>query len=76
MELLWKHSFSELKKSPSQCAVLLTEANMNPIKHRKKIYEIFFEKFETPAAFVATQAVLSLYQIIYTDMGLGRRLGL
>ena len=38
MELLWKHAFSLLKVSPNECPVLLTEANMNPSKHRKKMY--------------------------------------
>jgi actin-related protein len=60
MELLWKHAFSLLKVSPSECPVLLTEANMNPTKHRKKMLEIFFEKFQVPAVFVAVQGVLSL----------------
>lgn len=61
MELLWKHAYSQLKISPNECPVLLTEANMNPIKHRKKMFEIFFEKFQAPAVFVAVQGVLSLY---------------
>lgn len=60
MELLWKHAFSTLKVSPSEYPVLLTEANMNPTKHRKKMFEIFFEKFQVPAVFVAVQGVLSL----------------
>lgn len=37
MELLWKHAFSLLKIAPNECPVLLTEANMNPSKHKKKI---------------------------------------
>ena len=60
MELLWKHAYSLLKISPNECPVLLTEANMNPIKHRKKMLEIFFEKFQAPAVFIAVQGVLSL----------------
>ena len=61
MELLWKHAFSLLKISPTECPVLLTEANMNPTKHKKKMVEIFFEKFQVPAVYVAVQGVLSLY---------------
>lgn len=34
---------------------------MNPIKNRKKMFEIFFEKFQVPAVFVAIQGVLSLF---------------
>jgi actin-related protein len=33
---------------------------MNPIKNRKKMLQIFFEKFQAPAVFVAVQGVLSL----------------
>jgi actin-related protein len=61
MESLWKYAFNEvLKISPSECPVLLTEPNMNPTKHKKKLCEIFFEKFQVPALFVAVQGVLSL----------------
>lgn len=38
MELLWKHAYSLLKISPNECPVLLTEANMNPSKHRRKMF--------------------------------------
>ena len=38
MELLWKHAFSTLKVSPSEYPVLLTEANMNPTKKKKKMF--------------------------------------
>lgn len=37
MQLLWKHAYSQLKISSNECPVLLTEANMNPIKNRKKM---------------------------------------
>ena len=60
MELLWKHSYSQLKISPNENPVLLTEPNLNPTKQRKKIFEIFFEKFQVPALFIAAQGVLSL----------------
>lgn len=60
MELLWKHAFSLLKIAPNECPVLLTEANMNPTKHKRKMLEIFFEKFQVPAVYVAVQGVLSL----------------
>jgi centractin len=39
---------------------LLTEAIANPSKHKKKMLEIFFEKVQVPAAYVATQGILSL----------------
>ena len=64
MELLWKHAFSQLKISPNEHPVLLTEPNMNPSKQRKRVFEIFFEKFQVPAIFIAHQGVLSLYKIL------------
>ena len=41
---------------------------MNPMKHRKKMCEIFFEKFQVPALHIAIQGVLSLYMLF---LGLG-----
>lgn len=63
MELIWKYCYSQLKVSSNDHPVLLTDANMNPIKHRRQMYEIFFEKFQVPAAHIAVQGVLSLYNI-------------
>lgn len=41
---------------------------MNPAKHRKKMFEIFFEKFQAPAVAVAVQGVLSLYKYFNLDL--------
>ena len=37
MQLLWKHTFSQLNIFSSQHPVLLTQPNLNPSKQRKKI---------------------------------------
>jgi len=61
MEHLWSHAYQELKTSPEDHPVLLTEAALNPRQNREKAAEVFFETFNVPAMFISMQAVLSLY---------------
>eukprot|EP00435_Cladocopium_sp_Y103_P074729 s7_g50.t2 len=62
MELIWKHTFfNQLRVQPTERAVLLAEAALNPKANRERMTQIMFEVFYVPAMYVTTQAVLALY---------------
>ena len=62
MEKLWNHTLLEdLKVSPNEHPVILTESPLNPKANREKMVQIMFETFNVPSLFLGSQPVLSLY---------------
>lgn len=60
---VWDYTFGPEKMNidPRECKVLLTEPPMNPIKNREKMIEMIFEKYKFDGAYIAIQAILTLY---------------
>jgi actin len=56
------HSFyRELRVSPEEHPVLMTESALNPKANREKLAEIMFENYEVPGFYLAVDAVLAMY---------------
>ncbi len=59
---VWDYTFyNRMGIDPKNCKILLTEPPMNPLNNRKKMFEMMFEKYGFHSAYIAIQAVLTLY---------------
>jgi len=62
MEHVWNYTFFEkMKINPKECKIMLTEPPMNPKQNRETMVQKIFEKYQFEGAYVAIQAVLTLY---------------
>lgn len=62
MEKVWHHMFyNELRISPDEKPVLLSQPPQNPHADKERITQIMFETFDVPAMYLAEQAALAIY---------------
>eukprot|EP01083_Nonionella_stella_P004342 12551_1 len=63
MEKIWNQKFhNELRISPQDTSILMTECPLNPMANREKSTQILFEIFNFRAIYLAIDAVMALYQ--------------
>lgn len=60
---VWDYTFGpkKLNIDPSNTKVMLTVPPMNPKKNMEKMIEVMFEKYGFDSAYIAIQAILTLY---------------
>ena len=62
MEKIWGHVFTnELRVSPEEHNVMITEPMLNPKENREKMAQIIFETFNVPGFYIMKQPVSSIY---------------
>jgi len=69
MERVWYHAlYNSIRVDPAHHRVMVIEPPLNPLKDRERMAQIFFERFNVPALYIAGMASLALY-------GLGQSTG-
>lgn len=62
MTAIWEHTiYNEIRVEPAECALMLTEAPLNPKANREQMISIAFGKFNVKAFYVGIQAVLAMF---------------
>lgn len=62
MQKIWEHTLSnELRVDPKECAIMLTEAPMNPKANREQMIDIVFNTYGAKGFYVGIQAVLAMF---------------
>lgn len=62
MEKIWNYAIrSELKVTPDDHPIIMTEAALNPKQNREALTKIMFEVFNVPCLYVSSQEVCALY---------------
>ena len=62
MKNIWSHLMNtELRVSPEDHRIFMTEPPKNPKKNRSELTKMMFEEFHVNKFYLQTQAVLSLY---------------
>lgn len=62
IEKIWHHTFyNELRISPEEHNVLITDPPLNSEENREKMTEIMFEKFNIPGLFIGVSSILGIY---------------
>jgi actin-related protein len=62
MKKIWEHTIvNELRVDAKECALMATEAPLNPKANREEMISISFETFDVKAFYVGIQAVLAMF---------------
>lgn len=60
-KLLYHTFFNELKVSPEEHPILLSDSSLSPKLNRENMVKVIFETFDFPSMFIAWQGMLAMY---------------